>query len=236
MIKLAIVEDEQIYRDQLKEYLFQYEQESGNEFLITCFDDGEDITENYKTEYDIILLDIQMRFMDGMKTAEIIRQKDPEVIIMFITNMTQYAVKGYEVDALDYVLKPVTYFAFTQKLDRAIERMKKRSDFFLMLQMPDGLLKLDIAKLLYVECQSHTLFYHTRTAVFSARGRMEDIEKKLSDYGFFRSNKGYLVNLRYVERVQDNCCIIAKERLAISRRRKNEFMEAMVNYVSEVRK
>ena len=71
-------------------------------------------------------MDIQMRFMDGMTAAEKIRTLDHEVIIMFITNMIQYAVRGYEVDAMDYVVKPVEYFAFSQKLDKAIGRMKRQ--------------------------------------------------------------------------------------------------------------
>ena len=65
------------------------------------------VYENYRGGFDIILMDIQMRFMDGMTTAEKIRQMDQKVIIMFITNMIQYAVRGYEVDAMDYVVKPV---------------------------------------------------------------------------------------------------------------------------------
>ena len=65
-----------------------------------------------------------MQFMDGMTAAEKIRQMDQKVIIMFITNMIQYAVRGYEVDAMDYVVKPVEYFSFSQKLDKAIGRIR----------------------------------------------------------------------------------------------------------------
>ena len=69
-----------------------------------------------------------MKFMDGMSAAEEIRKVDTEVVIIFITNMAQYAIRGYAVDALDYVLKPVSYFAFSQRLSRAIGRMKKTRD------------------------------------------------------------------------------------------------------------
>ncbi len=71
-------------------------------------------------------MDVEMKFMDGMSAAEEIRKMDTEVVIIFITNMAQYAIRGYAVDALDYVLKPVSYFAFSQRLNRAIGRMKKR--------------------------------------------------------------------------------------------------------------
>ena len=112
MIQIAIVEDEEIYVKQLTEYIRKYQTERGRSIKVTVFGDGEDITENYSGGFDIILMDIQMQFMDGMTAAEKIRQMDQKVIIMFITNMIQYAVRGYEVDAMDYVVKPVEYFLF----------------------------------------------------------------------------------------------------------------------------
>lgn len=87
----------------------------------------------YKAVYDIILMDIEMKFMDGMMAAEEIRKVDTEVIIIFITNSPQYAIKGYAVDALDYVLKPVSYYAFSQRLGRAVERVARRARHFLQI-------------------------------------------------------------------------------------------------------
>ena len=85
-----------------------------------------------------------MRFMDGMTAAEKIRELDSEVVLMFITNMIQYAVRGYEVDAMDYVVKPVEYFAFSQKLDKAIGRIQKKTEVFLKVPVEDGVKKLNI--------------------------------------------------------------------------------------------
>ena len=110
---------------QLEEYLHRYEEEHKEAFEITRYADGDEIVHKYKSQYDIILMDVEMKFMDGMSAAEEIRKIDTEVVIIFITNMPQYAIRGYAVDALDYVLKPVEYFAFSQRLSRAIARMKK---------------------------------------------------------------------------------------------------------------
>ena len=126
VIRIAIVEDDKVYQEQLTGYLHQYEQESGERFLITLFTDGDEITENYGSNFDIILMDIQMPFMDGMTAAECIRGKDSEVVIIFITSMPQFVMRGYTVDALDYVLKPISYFAFSQRIERALARMEKR--------------------------------------------------------------------------------------------------------------
>lgn len=236
VIRLAIVEDDTLYITQLKEYLEQYQKESGNELELVIFRDGEDIAEDYHAEYDIILMDIQMRFMDGMTAAEKIRQMDQEVIIMFITNMTQYAIRGYAVDALDYILKPVTYFALSQKLNRAIERMHKRSQRFITIPVRDGVQKLEISAVYYIESQGHSLVYHTKNGEFLSSGKMKDMEDLLQEYGFFRSNKGYLVNMEHVDGVQDGCCMLRGEKLLISRSRKNQFMEALANHMSGVRK
>ena len=123
MISIAIVGDEEMYAKQLQQFLHQYEEENKEMFDITVYSDGDQIVNKYKSQYDIILMDVEMKFMDGMSAAEEIRKIDTEVVIIFITNMAQYAIRGYAVDALDYVLKPVSYFAFSQRLNRAISRM-----------------------------------------------------------------------------------------------------------------
>ena len=90
MIRIAVVEDEELYAEQLQNYISKYAEERKKQIKVTWFQDGEDIVSGYKGEYDIILLDIQMRFMDGMTAAEKIRELDSEVVLMFITNMIQY--------------------------------------------------------------------------------------------------------------------------------------------------
>ena len=131
MIHIALVDDEVENRKQFLSYLHQYEKESGQQFRISVFSDGDEILASYKADYDLILMDIAMRFMDGMTAAEEIRKLDSEVVIIFITNMPQYVMKGYAVDAMDYVLKPVNYYAFTQRIERAISRMSRRREQYI---------------------------------------------------------------------------------------------------------
>ncbi len=130
MIRIAIVEDEQNYIDKLSEYLNRYKKEYGEQLSVTVFHDGDEISSGYKAQFNIILMDIEMKFVNGMSAAEEIRKVDSEVTIIFITNTPQYAVRGYEVGALDYILKPVPYFTFSQKLNRAVQKIKKRSKMY----------------------------------------------------------------------------------------------------------
>lgn len=235
MIRVAIVEDEAKYTEQLESYLQRYEEEEREVFDIIKFSDGDAITDKYSASYDIILMDVQMRFVDGISAAEEIRKIDSEVVIIFITNMRQYALKGYEVDAMDYVLKPISYFAFSQRLKRAIGKRKKRMQKNVIVNIRSGIMRMEVDDIFYVESCKHTLIYHTKTGIYEAYGTMNEAEKNLSEYGFFRGNKGYLINLAHVQGVKESEAIVRGEALLLSRARKTPFMEALTNYWSSVR-
>lgn len=236
MIRVALVEDDPNYREELMEYLKRYEQESGEKFRIRVFTDGDEIAEEYRAEYDIILMDIEMTFMDGMTAAERIREVDSEVVIIFITNMPQFVMKGYTVDALDYVLKPITYFAFSQRIDRALSRMKKRTRKYITIEIKGGMQKLDVSKITYVEVNNHDLIFHTLSGDYLTKGAMKEVEANLGAENFFRCNKCYLINLEYVESVQNFDVILGKDAVQVSRARKKALLDALNDYLNEVGK
>ena len=236
MIHVALVEDDRNYAESLTEHLRHYEADSGEKIKITVFEDGEDIATDYKAEYDIILMDIEMRFMDGMTAAEKIREHDSEVVIIFITNMPQYAIKGYLVDALDYVLKPVSYFAFSQRIDRALVRMKKRDRKYLTIAVKGGMQKIDISQIYYVEVQDHLLIYHTTEGNFVTKGTIRDAESQLDAKRFFRCNRCYLVNLEYVDNYMGSDVSVNGDTIQVSRSRRKPFLDALNEYLNEVGK
>ena len=227
IIRIAVVEDDEREIRKVTEYLERFRDENGLVLNIRSFRDGEDLAEDYRPEYDLILMDIQMRFMDGMTAAQKIREADPEVTLIFLTSMAGYAIKGYEVDALDYILKPVSYETFARKLKRAVERLDQDRGHHLVLAMKDGMLKLDVSRILYIESRGHQMIYRTVDGEYETRGRMDDLEKELKPYGFFRSNRGYLVNMSRVAGVKDDCCLIGGDRLPISRQKKADFMREL---------
>ena len=231
MIRIAVAEDDLSWAKQLQAYVEQYARETGKPFDVSLFSDGEDLVERYQGQFDLIFLDIQMRFLDGMATAELIRRTDPEVILLFITNMAQYAIRGYEVDALDYMLKPVGYVTFAQRLGRALSRMRRRERTYITVPMKGGAMKLAVEDITFVESQGHRLIYHTPTGEYICGGAMKEAEETLEGHNFFRSNKGYLVNLAHVDGIQDNCALVGEHRLLISRSRKAPFLEALTAYL-----
>lgn len=232
MIRIAIVEDDKESQNKITEYIARYEKEYGESFSVSSFSDGDEIASDYQANYDIIFLDIQMKRMDGMSAAEIIRRYDKTVLLVFITNMAQYAIKGYSVDALDFILKPVPYFAFCEELKKLTERVKKQIKDYILINSENGVLRLDVSEIVYFESLQHNVIAHTvdREYVFSSS--LKDMEKKLEGKSFYRSNSCYIVNLAFVTGLKNNSAILNKSiELAVSRPRKKGFMEALTSFV-----
>ena len=138
MFKIAIVEDQEETRESLNRFVRQYAQEQGLQVEISLITDGAEIAEHYTPGFDIIFMDVEMPRLDGFGAAEAIRAVNADVVLVFVTNMAQYAIRGYEVDALDYVLKPVNYYQFCTKLSRAIQRVQRRRGGQAVLQLAGG--------------------------------------------------------------------------------------------------
>lgn len=230
MVRIAVVEDDNSFVAELTEYLKSYQQRYEEKLEITLYRDGDEITSSYKAQFDIILMDIQMKFVDGMTAAKEIREMDSEVIIIFITNASQYAIRGYEVGALDYILKPVSYFVFSQKLTRAVERIKRLEKKDIIIQAKDGVTRLNTSDVQYIESFDHNLVFHTEEKDFISNLTMKFIEKELNNSTFSRGNHCYLINLAYVDGIEDGCAVINGRKLQISRSRKNGFMKDLIKY------
>jgi len=235
MLRIAVVEDEDLYADTILSYIERFKKEQNLEIKVKRFTDGDEITEKYQADYDIILMDIQMQFMNGMAAAEEIRKVDEDVVLMFITNMTQYAIKGYEVNATDYIVKPIEYFPFSTKLQRAISRVKKKENVYITIAEGAGKRKVDLDSLLYVESMGHNLLYHLKgkTKPLESRGVMKELQEALEPHGFFRCGKGFLVNLKHVDGVKSGYALIDGEQIPVGRAIRQDFMDALAEYMGE---
>ena len=231
MTRIAIVEDEAAVREQLAGYVQRYTRQYGIQFEVTMFTDGVEILEDYRPVYDIIFLDVEMQHLDGMETARRIRELDSDVLLIFITNMAQYAIKGYAVGALDYVLKPVPYFAFSQQLQKAVNQLAKRTRHYLAVPVDGGMRRLDAATIYYIESEGHRVHFYTEDGDFSAPGALKALEEKLTGRLFARCNSGYLVNLAQVSGVQQNTVQVGPHELQISRPKRRAFLAALADYI-----
>ena len=236
MTRIAIVEDEAAVQEQLTGYVQRYTRQYGTPFEVSVFGSGVEILEDYRPVYDIIFLDVEMPHLDGMETARRIRALDSDVLLIFITNMAQYAIKGYAVGALDYVLKPVPYFAFSQQLQKAVNQLARRVRHYLAVPVDGGLRRLDAATVYYIESEGHRIHFYTEDGEFSAPGALKALEEKLASQPFARCNSGYLVNLAQVRGMQDGMVLVGPHSLQISRPRRKAFVEALTDYVGGVAK
>lgn len=236
MINVAIVEDEKEYIELISGYIKQFEKTTSDTFQINIFKDGLDIVSDYKAIYHIIFMDIQMKHLDGMKAAEEIRKLDEDVIIIFITNTVQYAVQGYTVNALGYVLKPVSYMSFSKIFSKALNILSnKQEKVYIHVEVDEGVKRLEISRIYYAESQRHSVIIHTENGDYITKGPMKNLKQAAFSNGFANCHNSYLINLNHVVEVNLNSVILTDSTvIPISRARKKMFMDALANYVGGV--
>lgn len=232
MLQIAIVEDELDLARQTREYVERYLGEHSIEGNITTFHDGMEIAEAYRPIWDLILLDIEMPLLDGMSAAQKIREQDPSVVMIFITRMARYAIKGYEVDALDFILKPVTYAQLSMKLPRAIERVASKQKHHIFVTVNGEKQRIESQSIHYIEVKGHWLYLHLPGQVLEVAGSLQEIEERLGSQNFARCSNSYLVNLQHVDAVKKDTIVAGGETLPLSRGRRTAFLSALANSVT----
>lgn len=233
MFQIAIAEDDADALKTILSYLEKYKKEKSLNFEIRTFSNGEQLLFDYRPEYDLVLLDIEMPQMDGMTAAGKIRRMDSEVSIIFITNMAQYAIEGYKVQARAYLLKPLSYTALHLELDAVFDGAGKKIQNSIVVSNGDSKNRIKSQNILYVEVRRHDVNIHTADGIFRMRGSMKQLEEQVKDLYFVRSDVSYLVNLKYVDSIEKETVRIGSENIPLSRRRRAEFIDAFSSYIGE---
>ena len=234
MITIAIVEDDKKSAKILQDYILRYSEEKQEPLAVECFENGLNFISDYKASCDIALMDIEMPHMNGLDTARKLREFDSQIPLIFITNMAKYAIRGYRVQALDYVLKPMKYEAFVVKMDKVKRLAEKKKDTSITIKSGVAIHRLRVSNILYVEVVQHLLIFHTEDGDFTTRGVLRDVEAILEENGFFKCNKCYLVNLRHVRSVYNGMALVGNDQLQVSRARKKAFAEAVADYIGNM--
>lgn len=231
MYKIAIVEDDENFSNQLKEFLKKILVEKGIIFEIDSYLNPDDFFKGFNKQYDLIFSDIDMPKMNGYEACKKIREIDNDVTIVFVTQLTQFAIKGYEVDATDYILKPLNFESFKLKIDRILNHIKKKnSGSFIISLSSSEKVTIKYSELIYISSDDHFLEFGTEKEIYNSFGTLKKYEESLNQ-NFYRCHSSYIINLAFVMKLDKNCVIMKNNKeIPISRNRRKEFVQHLQDY------
>ena len=231
MIRAVIVENDADERLRIRECLSWLEQTENTSFQITEFPSGTAFIGAYEPEYDIVFMDIEMPGMNGLEAARELRKIDPAVILIFVTNMAQYAIAGYEVEALDFILKPINKYSFAIKVRRAISRVPKKTEDYIFVKTDGEKRQIPIYSVRYLDMDGHYVIYHTKEGDLKEYATLKEACGKLQRSFFVFANRSCLVNLFYVTSVSRDSVMLGNDRIDISRPQKKVFLNAVSEFM-----
>lgn len=230
MILIGLVDSDVQERLKLKEYIKSYFDKKEEFCVIHQFSDGVEFIQS-KEKYNIVFLEIKIGEMDGIEVARFFRMVNKEAQIVFVTHTEQMAIRGYEVDAASYMLKPINETSIHTILDKIAERLKESMDMILVLKTPDGLCRISSSEIKFIEVYDHDLIYHTERGEITVRGNLSNVYKKLKKYQFIQCNRSYLVNMRYINGIHKNYVLVEGIQIQIAKSRQKEIEQRFVDYV-----
>ena len=232
MNKVALVEDNLEDRKRFEKVFSDFCAESQSPLELTVFENGQDFLNNYQKQYDLLFMDIELPDSNGIDICKKVREVDERVVIVFLTNMGQYAIKGYEVNAIDFLLKPLDAGIFLLKMKKILAAVKSNQASDVKLIFNGGKRVIRSGDIIYAEVAQHDITFHTVQGEFVERYAMRDLERLLSKTHFSRPNYCYLVNLEYVLSIHKfDLSLRTGEVLQISRNRRKEFTDDFSRYL-----
>lgn len=230
MYRFLIIEDEQQVADSLRDFIGRYLAERGIEAHIDWMGAAFDFLE-FKQHWDLVFMDIGLPGISGIEAAQMLREHDAETLLIFVTDLAQFAVKGYEVDALDFVVKPVNYHSLSMRLDRAIKILDQKHAKNIYLSTRFGARVFPASSLVFAEVRGHNLEYHLENETISIRGTMAHLEQEMDSAQFIRISNSCLVNADHIRSIDGSMIRMSTgDELAISRTKKKAALEALSNY------
>lgn len=231
MLKIALVEDQVFQRDDIisktKEF---FNALNRTDYEIKHFESGEDFIVNFeKGAFNAIFMDIEMPGRSGLEIAKILREKDSNVPLIFITVMAQFALKGYEVDAIDYLVKPVQKTRFDAMMTKLLRRYDSEKKQTIQVKVNHETRFIDIDTIYYIEISGHMISIFTDEEII-AWGTLSNLLAELPSDRFVRCNNNAIINIAKVSGVKGNDIFLDKYKVAMSRPRKKETVIAIVNY------
>lgn len=233
MMTVYLLEDDRIVAETIRSLLKDYAKEAGADFKVKLYGTAESLLEGYGAGADILFADIQLPGTDGMSAMRRVRERDPDVSIIFVTALAQLAAEGYSVGALAYLIKPVNRAALFSAVDSAVRLAKRRRHVRICIASPDGDVFADSSEIAFVEIFGHQLVYHTVQGEIREWAPLSKAENALAGCNFSRCHKSFLVNLRFVEDVRGDEVCAAGTWLKIGNTKRTAFLESLHEYLKK---
>lgn len=230
MLRFALIDDDISIRKQLKMFINAYCEDHHKEYIIGEYGDGMDFISQYKPKFDIVLMDIEMNILDGLKTAKKLRELDEKTILIFITRMAQFAVKGYDVDALGFMIKPIVYSDFKMMLIKAERKLSVQSDESVIISLGATKKIIQAKDIYFIESMKHEITFHTNNGQVKCYGTMKEYSEQLTNSHFAFCSQSYYVNLQYVSDLRKNEIVVHDTVLIMARPKKKSFQNALLEY------
>ena len=231
MIRIAIVEDEKQSSDLLCQMISRYASETETDMETVAYPSAVAFLTNYQASFDIVFMDIEMPYLNGMEGAAKLREIDHTTLLIFATNLGQMAAMGYSVEAFDFIVKPISYEILRDKLKRAVLRLKQNRINNVSFKSRGAIITLPSSEIRYLEVRNHQMIIHADSGDYPVYGAMSGMCRQLEPLGFSLCNSCYLVNLRFVRKVEKYSVTVGADVLQISHPRKKAFLQALNDYI-----
>lgn len=228
-LNIAVCDDEKAIREQINELIEKEKPGVCPEFYET----GDSLLAAGK-QFDIVFLDIQMDGTDGIETAKLLRQRDEDAILIFITGIREYVFKAFDVAAFHYLLKPIEEDKFHEVFQRAkreLEKRKKQRRETIFIKTRNRSFTLEKDSILYIESRAKKVEIHTVGENIEVYASMNEMEAQLGD-GFYRCHRGYLVNMAFVaEYDSESITLNNGEYIYLAKEKYGEFVKTYMRYL-----
>ena len=233
MLAIAVCDDEVIECCNMANRIKKVMEEMKTPCIIRLFRSGRELLQAPES-FDIFFLDIIMQDLDGIKTAQILHEKASDKILIFVSSSREYVFEAYDVEAFQYLLKPVVDKKLKSVLQKAVRKTESRSQEFIIVSRERQKKKLFLDDIYYFEIKGRVVDVHGTDGIFTFYEQIGELENKLRDKGFFRCHKSYLINLKYVDGYNGQEVVLENgEKIVIAKRRYEEFCRKVLKVMRE---
>ncbi len=229
--KIAIVDDEDIIREEIEKEVRLWAQSRKLSLDLETFPSGDSFLFHWPNmkNLDLLLLDIEMEGLNGVKLSKILREEKSPLQIVFITGFMDYIEMGYDVDALHYLLKPIDSLKFQKVLDKAYARRESDKDY-LSFETKDEFVRLSMDQILYLEVDGNYLTIHTSDRDYQIKSSLKQMEDQV-DARFFKIYRSILVNIKYIRSSKKDRLILKNGlELPLARGKYRELNQYIIDY------